>query len=88
MTMLRAFFSSIPYDAEQQDEDHYKTIFYLLVRIATPFVTATEARSAAGRSDAVIETDDAVYVFEFLFKPSEAPNLFGHFRGAKRNPPA
>lgn len=65
MTMLRAFFSSIPYDAERQDEDHYKTIFYLLVRIATPFVTATEARSAAGRSDAVIETDDAVYVFEF-----------------------
>ncbi len=83
MTMLRAFFSSIPYDAERQDEDLYKTIFYLLVRIATPFVTATEARSAAGRSDAVIETDDAVYVFEFLFKPSEAPNLFGHFRGAK-----
>lgn len=65
MTMLRAFFSSIPYDAERQDEDHYKTIFYLLVRIATPFLTATEARSAAGRSDAVIETDDAVYVFEF-----------------------
>ena len=65
MEMLRAFLSSIPYDAEQQDEDHYKTIFYLLFRMCSPFVTETEARSAAGRADAVVETDDAVYVFEF-----------------------
>ena len=65
MEMLRAFLSSIPYDAEQQDEDHYKTIFYLLFRMCSPFVTETEARSAAGRADAVVETNDAVYVFEF-----------------------
>ena len=65
MEMLRAFLSSIPYDAERQDEDHYKTIFYLLFRMCSPFVTETEARCAAGRADAVVETDDAVYVFEF-----------------------
>ena len=28
-------------------------------------MTNTEVRSAAGRADAVVETDDAVYVFEF-----------------------
>ena len=28
MTLLRSFFSSIPYNAEKQDEHHYKTIFY------------------------------------------------------------
>ena len=65
MQMLRAFLSSIPYDAERQDEDHYKTIFYLLIRMSTPFVTQTEVRSAAGRADAIVETDDSVYVFEF-----------------------
>ena len=83
MVLLRTFFSSIPYDAEQQNENHYKTIFYLIIKLSLPFVTNTEVRSSAGRADAVVETDDAVYVFEFLFKPSEAPNLFGHFRGDK-----
>ena len=65
MVLLRAFFSGIPYDAEQQDENHYKTIFYLIFKLSLPFVTNTEVRSAAGRADAVVETDDAVYVFEF-----------------------
>jgi hypothetical protein len=83
MVLLRAFFSGIPYDAEQQNENHYKTVFYLIFKLSLPFVKNTEVRSAAGRADAVVETDDAVYVFEFLFKPSEAPNLFGHFRGDK-----
>ena len=65
MVLLRAFFSSIPYDAEHHDENHYKTIFYLIFKLSLPFVTNTEVRSAAGRADAVVETDDAVYVFEF-----------------------
>lgn len=65
MVQLRAFFSSIPYDAEQQNENHYKTIFYLIFKLSLPFVTNTEVRSAAGRADAVVETDDAIYVFEF-----------------------
>ena len=65
MVLLRAFFSSIPYDAEHQDENHYKTIFYLIFKLSLPFVTNTEVRSAAGRADAVVETDDAVYLFEF-----------------------
>ena len=65
MVLLRAFFSSIPYDAEHQDENHYKTIFYLIFKLSLPFVTNTEVRSAAGHADAVVETDDAVYVFEF-----------------------
>ena len=65
MVLLRAFFSSIPYDVEQQNENHYKTIFYLIFKLSLPFVTNTEVRSAAGRADAVVETDDAVYVFEF-----------------------
>jgi hypothetical protein len=28
MQHLRSFYSSITYDAEKQDEDHYKTILY------------------------------------------------------------
>ena len=68
MQLLRGFFSSVPYDAEKQDEAHYKTMFYLIFRLAAAFEVRTEERSAAGRCDAVVETEDAVYVFEFKLK--------------------
>ena len=62
---MKAFLSSIPYNAEKQDENHYKTLFYLIARLCTPYVVRTEECSAAGRSDMVVETESAVYVFEF-----------------------
>lgn len=65
LTLMRAFFSSVPYNAEKQDENHYKTLFYLIARLCTPFVVRTEESSAAGRADMLIETSEAVYVFEF-----------------------
>lgn len=65
LTLMRAFFSSVPYTTEKQDENHYKTLFYLIARLCTPFVVSTEVCSAAGRSDMVIETAGFVYVFEF-----------------------
>ena len=65
MLLLKSFFSSIPYDSERQNEAHYKTMFYLIFRLSSPFVVRTEERSAAGRCDALIETQDAIYVFEF-----------------------
>ena len=68
MQQMRSFFSSIPYDAERQNEAHYKTMFYLIFRLASYFEVRTEERTAAGRSDFVLETDDAVYVFEFKLR--------------------
>ncbi len=65
MELLRAFFASIPYDAEKQDENHYKTIFYLIFRLAAAFNVRTEERTSAGRIDALIETKETIYLFEF-----------------------
>ncbi|MCQ2102021.1 MAG: ATP-binding protein [Fibrobacter sp.] len=65
LLQMRAFFSSIPYNAERQDENHYKTLFFLIFKLCTPYLVRTEECSAAGRADAVVETADAVYVFEF-----------------------
>ncbi|HOI27707.1 MAG TPA: ATP-binding protein [Paludibacteraceae bacterium] len=65
LTLMRAFMSSIPYDGAHQDERHYSMIFYLIFSLSTQFSVRTEVRSAAGRADAVVETDDTVYVFEF-----------------------
>ncbi len=65
LTEMRAFMASIPYDIEKQNELHYRTIFYLIFRIASPYLVRSEERTAAGRADAVVETADSVYVFEF-----------------------
>ena len=62
---MRAFMSGIPYNAERIDERHYTTIFGLIFRLCTQFDVRAEECSAAGRADAVVETADSVYVFEF-----------------------
>jgi hypothetical protein len=64
MTRLRAFFSSIPYELNDKTERHYQAIFYVVFTLMGQYALA-EARSAAGRADAVVQTGDAVYVFEF-----------------------
>ena len=65
MQTLRSYFSSVPYNAQKQDENHYKTMFYFIFSLATAFNVRTEEHTAAGRTDFVLETKDAVYVFEF-----------------------
>ena len=65
MALMRSFIGSIPYNAERQDENHYKTIFYLVFRIASEFCVRTEACTSSGRIDTLIETDDSIYLFEF-----------------------
>ncbi|MFP3090650.1 ATP-binding protein [Treponema sp. TIM-1] len=64
MTRLRAFFSSIPYELNDQTERYYQGIFYVAFTLMGQYAGA-EVRSAAGRADAVVTTKDAVYVFEF-----------------------
>ncbi|MDR1025700.1 MAG: ATP-binding protein, partial [Treponema sp.] len=64
MTRLRAFFSSIPYELNDKTERYYQGIFYVLFTLMGQFA-GVELRSAAGRADAVVETRDLVYVFEF-----------------------
>ncbi|WP_296013729.1 ATP-binding protein [uncultured Fibrobacter sp.] len=70
MTHIRAFMSGIPYNAERKDEAHYKTVLFLIFKLCTPYVVRTEECSAAGRADAVVETANAVYVFEFKLDSS------------------
>jgi hypothetical protein len=64
MTRLRAFFAVIPYELNDKTERYYQGIFYVLFTLMGQFVQA-ELRSAAGRADAVVETRERVYVFEF-----------------------
>ena len=69
----RSFFASIPNDLENKTEKHYQTIFYLLFRLMGQYADA-EVKTAIGRTDVVVRTDDSIYVFEFKFDgtPDEA----------------
>jgi hypothetical protein len=61
---MRSFFANIPYDLNEDTERHYHLIFYLVFTLLGQYARA-EVHSAKGRADAVVETEDAVYVFEF-----------------------
>ncbi|WP_405329923.1 AAA family ATPase [Fibrobacter sp.] len=65
LQVIKAYMSGVPYDAEAQNELHYKTIVYCVFSLATPYLTRCEEKSAAGRCDVVVETANAVYMFEF-----------------------
>jgi hypothetical protein len=65
MLQLQAFFESIPYDLNyQKNEKYFQTIFYLVFTLLGQF-TQAEARSANGRADAIVFTNNYIYVFEF-----------------------
>jgi hypothetical protein len=64
MNRLRAFFADVPYDLENKTEKYFQTVFYLLFKLMGQFIEA-EPHSAKGRADAVVVTDNTVYVFEF-----------------------
>jgi hypothetical protein len=64
MARLKAFFADIPYDLNNREEKHYQTVFYILFKLLGQFVRV-EYRTAIGRIDAVVETSDAMHVFEF-----------------------
>ena len=64
LTRLRAFFADFPYELNAATERHYQVVFYLVFKLMGQF-TQAEVRSAKGRADAVVKTNDYIYVFEF-----------------------
>jgi hypothetical protein len=64
MTRLRAFFAAIPYEPSDKTERYYQAIFYVVFTLMGQYAMV-ELRNASGRADAVVETGDTVYVFEF-----------------------
>ena len=64
MKNLQAYFASIPYDIRGGDERYYQTIFFVTFLLLGTNIDA-ESRTNAGRIDAYIRTDKAVYIFEF-----------------------
>ncbi len=72
--VLNSLLASISYELHIKQEKYYQTIFYLIFKLIGLEIQA-EARTNQGRMDAVIETDKAIYIFEFKLSGSAAEAL-------------
>ena len=64
MRRFEAFFADFPYELNDRTERHYQVVIYLVFKLMGQFIQA-EVHSARGRADAVVQTPDRVYIFEF-----------------------
>jgi len=62
--VLKVFYANIDYDLHLRNEKYYQTIFYLIFTLMGLSIQA-EVRTNDGRIDAVAETNDRIYIFEF-----------------------
>ena len=72
--ILRSFFANIDYDLRIAHEKYYQSIFYLVFSLIGLRIDA-EVKTHRGRADVVIQTDDAVFVFEFKLYDSKESAL-------------
>ncbi len=61
---LKVFFANIPYTIQLSNEKYYQSIFYMIFTLLGMRIHA-EVSTNKGRIDAVIETKDRIYLFEF-----------------------
>ncbi|MGL4518777.1 MAG: AAA family ATPase [Phocaeicola sp.] len=68
---LQSHLASIPYDGRIKSEGVFKSMIYLLLRMAGLLVTV-ERYSNIGRMDTIIETESDVFIFEYKYGKSAA----------------
>ncbi len=73
MTRMRSIISGIPYDNFTEEEiklreQNYQTAVYLVFALMGQFVY-TEVHCATGRADCIVQTENAIYIFEFKVEP-------------------
>ena len=64
MKRFESFFADFPYELNDRTERHYQVVVYLIFKLMGQF-TQAEVHSAKGRADAIVQTPDYVYVFEY-----------------------
>jgi hypothetical protein len=74
LTRLKAIFASLPYGRSNQNEHYYQSIFYIVFALLGQYIRVEEY-SNKGRSDAVVVTKDAVYIFEFKLEAGDSDKI-------------
>ena len=63
-TLLESFFAGIPYSVHKKNESYFQVIFFAIFRLLGEYIEA-ESCTNDGRTDAVVQTTKAIYLFEF-----------------------
>ncbi len=66
---VNQLFKNIPYSIVEDKENYFHSLFYLLVKLIG-FEIYAEVLTIDGRIDAVIKTDDYIYIIEFKINQS------------------
>ena len=73
--ILTALFAGIPYSSDNATFEHYfATIIYIVFTLLGKYIKC-EVHTAKGRTDAIMETERCIYVFEFKLDKSAAEAL-------------
>ena len=62
--IMEVFFAGIPYTSHKKQESTFQTIFFSIFRLLGLYIEA-ESATNDGRIDAVVQTDNAIFIFEF-----------------------
>ena len=62
--IMEVFFAGIPYPVHKKQEAYFQAIFFSMFRLLGQYIEA-ESTTSDGRIDAVVQTDKAIYLFEF-----------------------
>lgn len=62
--ILNVFYARVDYSIRLKHEKYYQTIFYILFTLLG-YRIRVEENTNKGRMDAVVETEDRIYIFEF-----------------------
>ena len=76
--VMEIFFAGIPYTSHKKQESTFQTIFFSIFRLLGLYVEA-ESATNDGRIDAVVQTKDAIFIFEF--KLDNDPTALEQIRG-------
>ncbi len=67
LNLLQTFLATVPYCENTKYEGHYQQMLYIIFALLTDYRILVEQRTAKGRTDITMETEDHVYIMELKF---------------------
>ena len=74
VSLIRQFYSQIPYTIAIEKEKYYQTIFYVILRLID-LKPEVEKATNIGRIDMIVELEDRIFIFEFKLNGSASTAL-------------
>ena len=67
LNLLQTFLATVPYCENTKYEGHYQQMLYIIFALLTDYRIIVEQRTAKGRTDITMETEDYIYIMELKF---------------------